>query len=120
MPNKETVQRFVGMVEEGQIMEAYERFYADEVKMQENLNPPTVGKEANRTREQEFVNSVASVNKNKAEAVVVDGDRVAINWVFDFQNKDGDRVVYDQIALQEWQGDKIVSERFVYDTGSKN
>lgn len=120
MPTKETVNKFVGMVEQGQIMEAYERFYAEEVKMQENLNSPTVGKDANRKREEEFVASVAKVNKNKAKAVVVDGDNVAINWVFDFQNTEGDRVVYDQIALQEWNGDKIVSERFVYDTGNNN
>lgn len=119
MPSRETVNEFVAMVEAGQIMEAYEKFYDQSVSMRENLNPPTEGKDANRVREQEFVNSVASVNKNKAETVIVEGDNVAINWVFDFQNTEGNRVVYDQIALQEWQGDKIVNERFVYDTGGK-
>ena len=43
---------------EGRIMDAFERFYADDVVMQENAEAPTVGKAANRDRELGFIAAV--------------------------------------------------------------
>ena len=48
-------------------------------------------------------------------ASVVEGDRVAINWVFEFVYKSGKTGRFDEVALQEWRGDKIFRERFFYD-----
>ena len=54
----------------------------------------------------------------RAASVVVDGDRSAINWVFDYTTGDGQRYRMDEIASQTWQDGKIVRERFVYDTAT--
>jgi ketosteroid isomerase-like protein len=48
------------------------------------------------------------------QAFFVDGDRAAINWVFDFVGHDGSTFTQDEVALQRWRGDKIVEERFYY------
>ena len=48
-------------------------------------------------------------------ASVVEGDRVAINWVFEFTYHSGKTARFDEVALQEWRGDKIFRERFFYD-----
>jgi ketosteroid isomerase-like protein len=48
-------------------------------------------------------------------ASVVEGDRVAINWVFEFVYKSGKTGRFDEVALQEWRGDKVFRERFFYD-----
>jgi ketosteroid isomerase-like protein len=46
---------------------------------------------------------------------VVEGDRVAIHWIFELTDKSGKVHRVDEVALQEWRGDKISRERFFYD-----
>src|SRR5688500_9866138 len=113
MPTRERVQEFVRTVEQGKFMEAMEEFYADDLVMKENLQPPRVGKAANLEHERAFVSWIAEV-KSRAQAVLVDGDHVVIHWVADYVGVDGVRLRYDQLAHQRWRGDKIVAERFVY------
>jgi len=48
-------------------------------------------------------------------ASIVEGDRVAINWVFEFVYHSGKTARFDEVALQEWRGDRIFRERFFYD-----
>ena len=61
------------MVLNGKAMEAFEKFYADDVVMQENSNEPCVGKDANRTREEEFFASLEEplVFSNRSTGSVV-------------------------------------------------
>lgn len=46
------------MILSGQFAEAFEKFYAENVIVQENDLPPRVGKEANRQHEKRFYDSV--------------------------------------------------------------
>ena len=115
---RERVRQLVETVEQGRFLDAFEEFYAEEVTMRENNNPPTVGKAANRERERAFVGYVAEVRENRAASVVVDGDRSAINWVAEYIGTDGQRLRFDQIAHQTWRDGKIVSERFYDDPAS--
>ena len=52
-------------------------------------------------------------------ASIVEGDRVAINWIFDFIDYAGKTTRFDEIALQEWRGDKVFRERFFYEAPNK-
>jgi hypothetical protein len=112
---RQRIDDLVTYFQQGRLAEAIEEFYADDVTMQENLDPPTVGKRANVEREAGFEAYVAQWHHARATAVLVDGNRAAIHWDYAFTGKDGKRFHYDQIALQEWDGDRIVHERFVYD-----
>jgi hypothetical protein len=46
---------------------------------------------------------------------ILEGDRVAINWIFEFTYLSGKTARIDEVALQEWRGDRIFRERFFYD-----
>ncbi len=118
MPSKQRVQDLVSLVERGEFLQAFEEFYADDVVMQENGNPATVGKAANREREHGFVGSIEAIHENRAQSVVVDGDHVAIRWLAEYTFRGGARMRFDQVAYQEWRGDRIVRERFYYDPAS--
>ena len=67
-----------------------------------------------RARLDEFI-AVAS----KAISSVVEGDRVAIHWNFELTEKSGTVRRFDEIAWQEWRGDRIFRERFFYDQGDR-
>jgi ketosteroid isomerase-like protein len=114
---KQQVQHLVELVEQGRMLEAIETHYGENVAMQENLDAPTVGLAANIAREREFFDSLLSV-KFRAQSVIVEGDRAAINWVFDYTTADGQRYRMDQIAVQTWRDGKIVHERYIYDTAT--
>jgi hypothetical protein len=86
--------------------------------MQENLNPPTVGKQANLEREAGFQSWVKEWHRVHAPTVIVDGDRAVIHWDLEYTSTDGKRWHYDQLALQRWENGWIVEERFVYDPSS--
>ena len=118
MSTREAANDLVHLVTSGKLMEAFEKYYDEAVVMQENRKVPTVGKAANRVREEQFVGSVEAVHAMSAPAVLVDGDQVMINWIGDVTYKGGTRVTMDQLSQQTWKNGKIVHERFVYDTAA--
>ena len=118
MPDVTRVQELISLVEQGKILHAMQDFYADDVIMQDNRNPPTVGKAANLAREKAFGDAIALVHESRAESFLVNGDRAAIHWIFDFTSINGQRLRLDQVAYQTWRGDRIIQERFYYDTAT--
>lgn len=115
MPSRQTVERFVAMVVSGDHVGAIETFYAEDASMQENLAPPRVGKATLVAHERAALARVASVHTHPPQALLVDGDHVAIHWIFDFTLPDGSTRRFDEMALQVWRGDLIWRERFFYD-----
>ena len=53
---KTNVDQLNNMILEGKILDAFEKFYADDVVMQDNDYPVREGKELNRQYEESFVN----------------------------------------------------------------
>ncbi len=47
---------------------------------------------------------------------LVDGDNVAIRWTFIMTDKAGTRRQLEEVSLQRWDGDRIASEQFFYDS----
>ena len=115
---KDRVQELITDIREGRFLEAFEEFYAEEVVMAENENPPTIGKDANRQREIAWWSSVKEVHTYEPASVVVDDQKVVINWLVDYTTTEGQRLSWSQSAIQEWQDGRIVREQFVYDPAS--
>lgn len=106
------------MILEGKILEAFDLHYADDVVMQENGNEPLAGKEPNRKKEQDFVDSIETFHGAELGATAVDGDVSFAEWIFDVTFKGSERTKLDQVAVRRWKDGKVVHERFLYDTAS--
>jgi ketosteroid isomerase-like protein len=115
MPTRDQVAKLVRYVEANRILDAIDELYADDVSMQDNLDPPVVGKAANRERERAFFGGV-TVHQNRALSIAVDGDQAVIHWLLEFTGGDGKRYRLDQLSHQDWQDGRIVKERFYYDS----
>jgi hypothetical protein len=104
------------MVGQGQIMDAFEKFYHPSVVMQEIGEEPRVGKDANREYEKNFVASVKEIHGGGVEAFASDEEKgitMVQNWMdLTFQNDT--RVKLDQVAIQHWKGDHIIKEVFYH------
>lgn len=113
---KEDVKELNDMILKGQIMEAFEKFYADDVVMQENSTEPRVGKDVNREFEKKFMENVEEFHGMKLNATAfTDDGEIAMNyWDMDVTIKGQPRKKSSQVAVQKWKDGKIVKERFFY------
>ena len=118
MPSRERVEAFLKAVVEGSHVKAIADFYHDDATMQENLGVPRRGKETLMAREQSVLDQLQKMHTHPVQTFLVDGDNVAIRWTFDKTDKDGVVQRLEELALQQWRGDRIVKEQFFYDTAT--
>lgn len=114
MPSRDRVLALVAMVEKAQFVEAIEEFYHPHASMQENQDPPRVGRDrliAERATMARFKAMIV----HPVETLLIDGDRALIRWRFEFVPPDGPPMLLEELALQRWEGDRIAEERFFYD-----
>ena len=102
---------------QGDILGAFDRFYADDLVMQENSEPPFVGKAENRKREEAFLASVEQFHGAKVLSSAVSGDVSFSEWEMDVTFKGGARMLMSQVAVRRWKNGKVAHERFYYSKG---
>lgn len=116
MPSADTVAAFVAHVESGRHVEAIEMWYHPDASMQENNSAPRQGRDALVRHEAAVLARMREVVSECLSPPVCEGDRVVIHWRFRFTGQDGSQTTLEELAWQEWRGDRIVRERFFYDT----
>ena len=105
------------LILEGRSLEAFEQFYGDDIVMQENTDPPVVGKERNRAREQAFFGALEDIGVTLLGSAVNDGVAYS-EWIFELLFKDGRKVALTEVCARRWSAGKVVHERFYYNPGS--
>lgn len=114
MPSRDRVDAFIAAVVSNDHVRAIEEFYCEDASMQENGQPPRRGRDTLVAHEQAFLDRMR-VHTHPPRAVLVDGDQVAVFWVFDVTDPSGVVRRREELALQTWRGDHILTERFFYD-----
>jgi hypothetical protein len=117
MPTRETLERFIARVESNAHVEAIREFYTEGASMRENFKEPRVGRATLIERERKTMDRAKSVRSQCVRPVFVEGDRVVIRWIFDFEWPDGTRTHLEELAYQRWEGERIAEEQFFYDPG---
>lgn len=115
----EKEQELQSMVGQGQMMEAFEKFYSDDVVMIEGNGEKHEGKEANRKREEEWMGMMAEMHGGGIGAMASNEDAgitMTESWV-DVSFKNGQRMKIEEVSVKKWEGDHIVHERFYYNPG---
>ena len=101
----------------GDIMGAFEKYYAEDVVMQENSAEAIPGKAANRERELQFVNSIAELHGASVVSSAVNGNTSFSEWEMDVTFQGGFRVKMAQVAVRTWNDGQVIRERFYYNKG---
>jgi limonene-1,2-epoxide hydrolase len=115
MPAIEDVEAFIARVEELDHVGAIEDFYHADATMQENLGQKREGIAALIAGEQAALKRMGGAPVSKCQRFAIDGDTVFINWTFEMKGADGQTRVLDEVAVQTWKDDRILTERFYYD-----
>ena len=113
---KEDVKEINDMILQGKVMEAFEKFYAEDVVMQENSEEPRVGKDVNREFEKKFMENIEEFHGAEVKAVAFsdDGEIAMIQWDMDITFKGSKRNNSSQVTVQKWKDGKIINERFFH------
>jgi hypothetical protein len=116
MADIQTAERELNaLLTQGRAIEAVEKYYHDDVEMQENLAAPMKGKAANLEREKGFWGPPTKVNKAELVASAVAGDHSYSEWNYDLTMGNGYNVKLHEVAARTWKDGKVIHERFYYD-----
>jgi len=115
MSYKQKAEDLYQMIGQGQLLEAFEKYYSDDVVMTEPLGTRE-GKVACREYEEQFLNNIQEFHGLEVKAITSDEEAGVVihETAMDVTFKDGNRVHMEQTGVQRWEGDKIVHERFYY------
>jgi|GEM_PF-123953 len=107
------------MVGQGQMMEAFEKFYHNDIEMIEATGEVRKGKDFNREFELKFMEGIKEVHGSGVDGITAnEEDKITMSesWM-DVTFKDGNRIRMEEMAVQHWEGDQIIKERFYYNPG---
>jgi len=114
MPKKVTIEQFIKAVESNKHDLAIEQFYTDDASIQENQNPPRVGKAFLVENEARTFAKAKSVSSKCIRPYFISGNTVVIRWYFRFEWKNETHSEIEEIAYQEWQGELVHKEQLFF------
>lgn len=115
MPELQRVQSFIARVEQQDFVGAIMHFYHEDATMQENFGELRRGRDRLVAHEMEVLLRLGNTPVRKVERFAINGDLVFINWIFEMRQPDGSTRPLDEVSMQQWNGDRIQTERFYYD-----
>lgn len=104
------------LIEDGKSMEALEKFYADKVQVVEANGETRDGKEAQRKALQDWYGMVKEMHASGVTAITSNEETATTtveSWM-EATFADGNRFKMEEVAVQKWEGDQIIHERFYY------
>jgi hypothetical protein len=113
---KAAFEEIKNLVLQGKAMDVFEKYYSEDVVMQENETPATIGKAANRQRELDFFSKVVEFRGMALKNVAFGEDVIISEWFADYTHADWGKVTHDQVSVQKWKDGKVIHERFYYGT----
>lgn len=100
------------MVKKGQIVDATEKYFASNAKTTDFDGTVTNGKAEMVSKMQGFVGAIANVNGIKLHNASLNGNVSFSEFTFDFDMKDGSKILWHEIIRSVWENGKIVEEQY--------
>jgi len=114
---KNNVEKLNTLIKGGKIMEAFEKYYREDVVIQVNGNQPIIGKNENRKREMIFLQEIEKLNSADINSVTYggEGDNISMTeWAINIENKAGEKKTIYRVNVQHWKDDKIINEKLYF------
>ena len=115
MPSRARLDEFIAVVESGDHAGAIERYYTEDASMQENAAPPRVGRDLLVAQERATLATgrERGLDLRRSRCSRATASRSTGSSTSPIHSGKTARI--DEVALQEWRGDRIFRERFFYD-----
>ena len=114
-PSTSLVRSFIRRVEQRDFVGAIVHFYHEDAEMQENMGPVRKGREALLANEMDQMVRFGYIPVCRAESFAINGRKVFINWVIELNVPNVGRRTLNEVAMQDWEANRIMREQFFYD-----
>lgn len=99
------------LILQGKTLEAFEKYYHENVVIQENTDTAIKGKSANRKQKEIFTASITEYCLAKPLKVTIGENISMVEWYFEYTHKDFGERKYSQVSVQEWKEEQIINEK---------
>jgi len=119
---KEKISDIYALMFQGKALDAFEKYYHENVVMTELGGEPRKGKAVNREYEIKFFSSIKAVHGMTVDAITADeANKVTmVETSMDAKFVDGNRMKMSQVAVQKWDGNHIIDEKFYHNMNTNN
>jgi hypothetical protein len=107
------LDELVSLVAEGKPMEAFEKFYHENLEKTDLDGVPHKGKAVNEKIGYDLLSKVTTIRDFTAVGKIIKGNRSFLVWSLDFDHADNGAIQVIQVAIQDWEDGKIIRERFI-------
>ncbi|MCA0959800.1 hypothetical protein AB9K32_03445 [Allomuricauda sp. XS_ASV26] len=97
------------IVAQGAIVEAVEKYFADNANTSDYNNVTTTGKAQMVEKMRAFADAIAKVNGIEHHGTYVDGNITLSLFTFDFLMKDDSKVLWHEIIKRNWNNEGLVT-----------
>ncbi len=109
------VEDFQSLVKQGKTLEAIEKYYADDIQIQENSEAPRVGKQAMLQREKGLLDQIKSIKFDILSSVIDEAKGLVLGEMqINYETLSGHTRQISEAFVQHWKNGKVVFERFYY------
>ncbi len=110
---KNQVQQMDEMVAQGAIVQAVKTFFSDQANTSDYNQIKTSDKAQMIEKMEGFVGSIAKVNGITHHHSIVDNQVSASEFTFDFDMKDGSKILWHEVIRRVWNEDgKVIAEEY--------
>ena len=112
----EKAKELYQMIGQGQTLDAFEKFYHEDVVVMEPSGEPRNGKAAQRESINQWFQMVKEFHGGGVGAITADeenGITCVESWT-DVTFPDGNRMKMEEVAVQHWKDGQIIKERFYH------
>ncbi|MGK7395792.1 MAG: nuclear transport factor 2 family protein [Candidatus Cyclobacteriaceae bacterium M3_2C_046] len=113
----EKIKQMYALIGQGKMMDAFEKYYHQDVVMMEATGEVRKGKDTNRKFEQEWLSNVQEMHGGGVKSVTSNEEEgITMVEAWSDMTYGGQRMKMEEVAIQKWEGDQIIHERFYYNT----
>jgi len=113
MDIRNKVQEMDALVSQGEIITAVNNNFCDIATTSDYGGISTNGKAQMLEKMNGFLGAISNVNEIKHHNTIVDGNISASEFTFDFDMKDGSKILWHEIIKREWNAEgKVTNENY--------
>lgn len=120
MTLQQLVDALDAQVVKGDIVTAFDKFAADNCATLSTPADKTHSKAEKLEALRWFFGNVVNMNRIERIASKIGKDTTDSQFVFDFTDKFGNRLVYNEVIRRTWKGDKMVEEQYLMNQTLEN
>lgn len=100
------------MVKKGMIVDATEKFFAPNAQTVDFDGTITINKPEMIAKMQGFAGAIANVNEITLHHASITGNVSFAEFTFDFDMKDGSKILWHEIIRSVWENGQIIQEQY--------